>query len=132
MSVRRLVATAGSVCVGVLAALLAWNALMPGVTQASESDYFFDVRFLEGKTDSDGDFAIEHGVFANPTGPEPFIAGMMVAAQNLAGDWHTMESSADTHNNFWWNNTIVGATISRGDYADRPVRVLLFVGFRAE
>jgi hypothetical protein len=89
--------------------------LFTGLTTQPSSSYI-----LTGRTDSSGRFSI-------PTrGAQISLA--FVAIQHTNGNWHTVEQSRYVDNNFWWNNSAVAGWITSSQFADRPVRVIVFTG----
>lgn len=111
------------VMLGVLVASVTWGLLGAHNAQAQHAKYFVDIVTLEGQTGDNGSFAIGHGV------REAEILGMTVAIHGGLGTWHVMDTSDGTENKFYWTNVYAMGRISQPQFANQPVRVVLFVGY---
>ena len=90
---------------------------------------------ITGQTDNNGSFSlslpwpIEVGCLPSggSDGYEQRLAFAVVAIQHENGNWHTVEQSRYVNDNFWWNNQAVAGWITSSEFANRSIRVLLFV-----
>lgn len=80
----------------------------------------------ETKTSEQGRFAIEHGLTLQPSIRYHRIYGMTVAIQHKNGNWHSIELSHVVDNRFWWNDRAIEGLIASPNFAQRPVRIIVF------
>jgi hypothetical protein len=78
--------------------------------------------FVQGTTDANGFFSI-------PLPGEDEIGevgGMIASVQHKNGNWHTLDMSNLFTNRFWWTQTSVSGQIDSPDFANRPMKVIVF------
>ena len=92
---------------------------------------------ITGQTDTNGRFSLPlpadlrepHCNWSGGAGDAPpyrYVTYAAVAIQHTNGNWHTVEQSRYVDNNFWWNNQAVAGWITSSQFANRPVRAILF------
>jgi hypothetical protein len=89
---------------------------------------------ITGQTDSNGRFSLPlpwplgRGCIygGGSDGIEKYVGFGVVAVQHPNGNWHTVEQSRYVDNNFWWNNESIAGWITSPEFANRPIRAILF------